>query len=450
MKKLFPIVLILCAVGAWASIITKNINTPKQYEEYLQSADAAYEKEYYYEAIQWTNEAVKVEGIDSVYEAEAVKRDSYYNLEEWDSFESQCLSMIKKYPEQVENYELILQYYMDNEMLRDLSNKLSKYKTLWPENQVVLSAMEKMEKSYEYVKTGYCDVKYIEPTMVEIQAVTAEEVDGKLVVSKEIVGKEGKTIFDWGYSQNIMAQDFKSCFVCDQDGKWKKVNSGDYLLARNLNASFEYIGRLGTNNIATAIIDGKYYFINGEMLVSDKSWEKAGTFHDNLNAVMQGGKWGFVTTADWTGENQYLYKDIVLNSQEYCTLNGKCVVADEKGYYILETEEFSPISANVYEELKAFESLQPTAYRSGDKWGFVTGDGDIYIEAMYEDAKPYVNGYAAVKQNGLWGYINKDNEMIIEPQFQDALYVLNSGYAYVKSDSGYWDYIILHKLFYAN
>ena len=52
MKKIFPIVLILCAVGAWASIITKNINTPKQYEEYLLSADKAYKQEYYYEAIQ--------------------------------------------------------------------------------------------------------------------------------------------------------------------------------------------------------------------------------------------------------------------------------------------------------------------------------------------------------------------------------------------------------------
>ena len=67
-------------------------------------------------------------------------------------------------------------------------------------------------------------------------------------------------------------------------------------------------------------------------------------------------------------------------------------------------------------------------------------------EAMYEDARSYVNGYAAVKQNGLWGIVDKNNLMVVEPQFQDTIDVLDSGYVYVRNQEGYWDQIILERL----
>lgn len=144
------------------------------------------------------------------------------------------------------------------------------------------------------------------------------------------------------------------------------------------------------------------------------------------------------------------YKDIPRNSQDCCVAQGYGVVADDKGYYVIGTEELAPVSENVYEELKAFESSQPTAYRSGDKWGFVNKYGEIYIEACYEDAFPFINGYAAVKQNGLWGYIDRNGTMVVEPRFQEALHVLENGYAYVKNEFGYWDYVIIDRLYYTD
>ena len=38
--------------------------------------------------------------------------------------------------------------------------------------------------------------------------------------------------------------------------------------------------------------------------------------------------------------------------------------------------------------------------------------------------------------------------MIIEPQYQEALNVMPDGVAYVKNDLGYWDYLIIYKLYY--
>lgn len=450
MKKLFSVVLILCAVGAWASIIMKNVNTPKEYEEYLSLAEKAYEQEYYYEAIQWAKKAKEVTGIDSVYEADLIRRDSFYGLGEWDYYESQCQSMIKDYGEEVENYELLTKFYMENGNIKKLCEIVPDYYAKWSDNEIIIKAKNKVDTAYRYVMRGFYDVEYIDSEYVEIQTYKSEQVENAIRTGRKIMDCYGNEIFSYDYVLNLPSQDYSSYFVCNQDGEWSRVTSANYLLARNEEVEFESIGRLSKNNFATAVIDGKYRFINDKMKVNELTWEMAGNFFDGINAVKNGGKWALITTENWTQVSEYPYEDIPLNSQGACTVGELCIVADSNGYYVIETKEFEPISEEKYEELKAFESTQPTAYREGNKWGFVNKKGKVYIEAMYEDAKPFVNGYAPVKVDGLWGYIDRENQMVVEPQFQDALYVMNSGYAYVQNEAGYWDYVIIDKLYYEN
>ncbi len=450
MKKIVSIVLVICVVGAWSSIIMKNINIPKEYEEYLSNAYNAYEKGYFLEALNYANNAIGVEGIESTYDADVMKRDCYYGLGEGTSFKSQCLSMIAKYPEIEENYELVVKYYLEQDNLRSLCECVFDYSEKWPENTVIAEAKDKIETSYRQIMTGYYDVKYASSSLVDIQIYEDELVEEREIAIRQLNNAKGSTIFDMGYSQIVVAQDASSCFVCDADGNWKKVNINGHLLAQNTDVMFDEVGRLSTNGIATAIINGECRFINGEMKVSDIIWEDAGTFYKGLNGVKKNGKWALVTSDTWSSVTEFPYTDIPFNSLDCCAVDGYCIVADASGYRILETEEFTPVSENVYEELKAFESTQPTAYRDGGKWGFVNRHGNVYIEAVYEDAKPFINGYAAVKQNGLWGYINSDNMMVVEPQFQDALNVLSTGYAYVQTELGVWDYIVIDKLFYLN
>ena len=97
--------------------------------------------------------------------------------------------------------------------------------------------------------------------------------------------------------------------------------------------------------------------------------------------------------------------------------------------------------------MKQFESEQPAAAMSGGKWGFARSDGTWYLEPQYEDAKPFCNGYAAVKKDGLWGYINQYNELVIEPQFQEAGNISEEGAAPVKNEFG-WDILKMDILYY--
>ena len=53
-------------------------------------------------------------------------------------------------------------------------------------------------------------------------------------------------------------------------------------------------------------------------------------------------------------------------------------------------------------------------------FGFVDGTGKIQIPLEWDEAKPFSEGIAPVKRDGVWGYINKEGLVVIEPQFYEA------------------------------
>ena len=468
MKKLLPVILLLCVAGAWGSVLLRGLSTPKEYAEYLQNAENAYGQEYYVETLEWIRMAAELSEGSLPYEAEERKRDSYYKTGNMDSYVNQCKHLIENYPEHEENYTMLMEYYAQTTKYGSIYKNIDHYVELWPENDTLLEIQDTYDKMYDYFNMGYYDVQYATESLIDMQrteidaevvyeeesqkdAQTESQEETQKQVTRRLCRNRGNSVFDHGYCQIVVASDASSCFVQDQDDRWTRVNTANNLLAKNDDVSFETIGKLSTSQIATAVIDGKCHFINEKMRVSDIEWEAAGTFSEGINAVKQNGTWALVTTENWRNIAEFPYIAVPLNSMGYCVEKGLAVVADDSGYYIVDTaNENQPVSKNRYEELKAFESSQPTTYRSGSLWGFVSKNGEVYLEAQYEDAQPYQNGYAAVKKNGLWGYIDKNGKMIVEPQFQEALGVMPDGVAYVKNEIGTWDYIILYKLYYGN
>lgn len=448
MKKVFPIIIISCLVLSWITVVMQNQGIPKEYSEYLGYAQEAYKKEYYVEALDWIEQAESFLEESLPYDVEAFKCKIYNEMGDMDSYVAQCKFLIRSFPEQQENYVSLVEYYADSEDMYSVFKYLDKYLEVWPDNEELLGIASEYEKKYAYNMSGYYDVKYATDKIVNVQVSEYSESEGVRTVERKLISNKGRNIFDFGYQDMEVSSDGSSCFVCDQEGKWSLVNIHSYLLARNIDRNFEKIGKLATNGIATALIDGEVKFINKEMMVADVVWEDAYTFNEGINAVKKNGKWAIVTSDTWSSVADFPYIDVKCNSLNYCMCEGLCVVADSRGYYIVDSTEFLPVSENVYEELKAFESIQPTAYRKGDKWGFVNSKGNVYIEAKWEDAKPFTNGYAAVKENGLWGYINSSGNYVIEPQFLDALSMMENGTAYVKNELGYWDYLTLYRLFY--
>lgn len=51
---------------------------------------------------------------------------------------------------------------------------------------------------------------------------------------------------------------------------------------------------------------------------------------------------------------------------------------------------------------------------------FYRGDGTLAIQETFDNAKPFVNGYAPVVKKGKWGYIDTLGNWVVPPQFADA------------------------------
>lgn len=77
------------------------------------------------------------------------------------------------------------------------------------------------------------------------------------------------------------------------------------------------------------------------------------------------------------------------------------------------------------------------------KVGFIDPQGQWVIEPKYEQAEPFSQGMAAVKENGKWGYISPAGAYVIEPQFDRAFSFRNNrAPVYESSQSKVKEYFI--------
>ena len=91
-----------------------------------------------------------------------------------------------------------------------------------------------------------------------------------------------------------------------------------------------------------------------------------------------------------------------------------------------------------YEEAMPFADFLAPVKQEG-KWGFINGEGKFVIEPRYEDAFLFSDQAAAVKEGGKWGFINRSGKFLVEPKYEDAA-IFRQGLAAVKWE-GRWGFI---------
>lgn len=70
-----------------------------------------------------------------------------------------------------------------------------------------------------------------------------------------------------------------------------------------------------------------------------------------------------------------------------------------------------------------------------EMWGLMDGHGNLLNRPMFDDIKPFSEGFAAVNMNGLWGYIDKAGMLKIPGSFLSAG-SFKSGRAVVRDHNG--------------
>jgi len=75
----------------------------------------------------------------------------------------------------------------------------------------------------------------------------------------------------------------------------------------------------------------------------------------------------------------------------------------------------------------------------GGKWGFIDSSGSFVIDPVFDDARSFSEGYAAVKKNHHWGYIDPNGNWLVAPRFKLAGFFHN-GIAKVKMGADILEY----------
>ena len=110
-----------------------------------------------------------------------------------------------------------------------------------------------------------------------------------------------------------------------------------------------------------------------------------------------------------------------------------CVINEFSDYDLNKIDYSDLENASVYDKSDFSEGLIPLKKRPEGTIGFASEEAHWVIEARFEDAYPFSEDIACVKENGLWGYIDHEGNYVLEPKFADA-FPFSEGYAVVSED----------------
>lgn len=175
---------------------------------------------------------------------------------------------------------------------------------------------------------------------------------------------------------------------------------------------------------------------NGALDLGAASFEEIGMYASGYVAARQNGKWGVLGM-----ENDWLippeYDGIIQDELGRCCAQ-KAVFVRQGGDVFLFVDGKRMDGA--YEDARPFADGYAAVRRDG-KWGFIDTSGAVAIDFQFDDALSFGQHLAAVRDGELWGYISRSGAVAIEPVFLEAK-SFSSGSAPVRTEKG-WQFITL-------
>lgn len=176
---------------------------------------------------------------------------------------------------------------------------------------------------------------------------------------------------------------------------------------------------------------------DGEFHTGSVYLEELGTFCDGGAPAKVDGKWGIINTAG----NEWLvpaeFDDIIQDELGRAYKDETVFVKKGDQVLLLVDEE---IVGDPYEDARPFADGWAAVKKNG-KWGFIDQEGTVQIDFQFDDARSFGQHLAAVKIDGQWGYVSMSGELVITPAYLEAQSFYN-GSAPVKTQIG-WRFITL-------
>lgn len=428
MSKIYPLLLILLCVISGYTLANNMGKADREYDEYMQKAQAAIEKEYYSEAIEYMMQARK---IAPNYELFTRIADLYEKLGDKNNYCNVYKTAIKEFPDEADARKRLLTEYEEAKDYRNLYAVLSQALRDFPEDDEFKEYFNRFSKIYTESGNEYEQIYKFKNGYYLVKNFSAVEGEAYYTLLNEDCRYEMQNL------SNIMipSDDFTLFYKQDENGEWITVNNLGYLIAKNTNKKIEKIGVMTDCGYAAAVVDKKFHLVNQKMQISDAEWDYISTFEAGIGAARNENEWAIVA-ADRFADAEFIYDEIAINCYDRCCANGIVAVKEGNQWKLVNTDG-SDISDNRFDYLYAFTSSQPTVGIKDNKVVFVKENAEIYLTTDYDDAKPFNNGYAAVKSNGKWGFINQNGVPVTEFIYDDVTDVSKNGTAFVKLSSYY-------------
>ena len=102
----------------------------------------------------------------------------------------------------------------------------------------------------------------------------------------------------------------------------------------------------------------------------------------------------------------------------------------QRGTY--EINPYTPCAQPFHEGLAAV--MTGSEEDEAGRWGYIDKQGRMAIAPAFQEATPFQNGLAAVRQDDLWGYIDAKGAWAIRPAYAEATGFNAQGTALVRID----------------
>lgn len=424
--------MIALLLASWYSLINNSGKLTRQYEAYVNNAREKAKVQINVEAINYYNQALQMK--DTIELRDEIAQ-FYYDAKQDSAYIEWCLEMMDKYPYEKQGYERAIRYYCDN---RD-------YYTCYD----MIRMSEKREIKSDVIE----NIKLQTKNLYEISSAKYAETGAYTVGYCPVMKNDGYWGYVNAYGSAAVSFMYEKCAVFtssglapvySQRGRWELIDIGGNV--RHADTEGKNITDVKPiySDLMAVQYDGKYHYCDIDFKEKFGAYDEAGAMNCGVAAVRDGSTW-FVINDKGSRVGDNTFDEIVLDDRTVAFRNN-VAFAKNNGKYILIDTKGNQIGTNSWDDVIAFNSDEPAAVKSGNKWGFVNSKGELVVQPTYENARSFSNGFAAVCDLGKWGYIDSTAyEISIECKFEDAGDFSQKGSVFIKDD-GMWSLLKIYRL----
>lgn len=396
----------LLALG-WVTTAQGLMEGPREYQQLLADAEHYESQKIYVRAIESYKNAL-VYKPDSL-EIETKIAQNYLALGEIQSFINRCNDINEKYGYPVSVSVQLADYYTENRQDKKAIEVLQKALAVHKDDEQLNERFDKLKYTYEDLYWTYEELYPFRNNSAIIKK------DGQYGLISSTGGTYMSCQYDW---LGALSND-RDVIPVKDGGEFYLVNTSGYRV--EVPREGQNVEELGVfcNGMAPAKIGGKYGYIDKQFYEkSSFNWDGATVIQEGFGAVKQGEKWALISSS-FEQISDYIYDDVKTDDYGYCSISGRAFVKTEQGYIMVDASG-NRVGDGCFEDAVPFLTTEPAAVKKDGKWGFVDINGQMVIEPVYEEAKPFSNGLAPVLYGGSWGYIDQKGIMAIPADFTDA------------------------------